>query len=230
MAYAVLAAATQLLWLSFAPITTAAAHHYRVSETAIGWLAESFPLLYVLLAVPAGRLLDRHFGRALAAGALLTGLGGALRVAGHSFAWVLAGQLLVAIAQPLVLNAVTKVASAQLPPHLRPHGIAIGSAGIFGGMLLALLLGTALGGSQIPALLEIEAAFAVLAAGAMCVALHGSRESSRGAAGCRAARAARGLERQRRSRAQRAAVPRLWRVHLDHHLAAGARRALRHLV
>lgn len=176
-AYAALAAATQLLWLSFAPITTAAAHHYRVSETAIGWLAESFPLLYVLLALPAGRLLDRHFGRALAGGALLTALGGALRVAGPGFGWALAGQLLVAVAQPLVLNAVTKVSSANLPAHLRPHGIAIGSAGIFGGMLLALVLGTLLGGAQIPLLLEIEGAFAVLAASAMCVALRaGARE------------------------------------------------------
>ena len=64
-----LAAATQLLWLTFAPLTTASAHHYHVSETAIGWLAELFPLLYVVLALPAGRLLDRSFHRWLAVGA-----------------------------------------------------------------------------------------------------------------------------------------------------------------
>ena len=40
-AYAALAASTQILWLSFAPLTTASAHHYRVSENAIGWLARS---------------------------------------------------------------------------------------------------------------------------------------------------------------------------------------------
>jgi len=170
-AYSALAASTQLLWLTFAPLTTASAHHYHVSETAIGWLAELFPLLYVVLAVPAGRLLDRAFHRWLAVGAVLTGAGGAVRLVGADYAWALTGQLLVAVAQPLVLNAVTKVAGEYLPPPLRPHGIAAGSAGIFGGMLLALLLGTAFGGGQIAALLALQAALAGLAAIAMLVAL-----------------------------------------------------------
>ncbi len=167
VAYAALAAATQLLWLTYAPLTTASAHHYRVSETAIGWLAEIFPLFYVVLAVPAGRLLDRSFHRWLAVGALLTALGGLARLVAADFAWALLGQLLVAVGQPFVLNAVTKVASEHLPPRLRPHGIAVGSAGIFLGMLLALTLGTLFGGAHLTALLDLEAAFAVLAAGAL---------------------------------------------------------------
>ena len=170
-AYALLAAGTQLLWLTYAPLTTAAAHHYHVSETAIGWLAEIFPLLYVVLAIPAGRLLDRSFHRWLAVGAVLTAAGGLVRLIGDDFAWAMAGQVLVAVAQPLVLNAVTKVAAEYLPPSLRPHGIAVGSAGIFGGMLLALVLGTALGGHRIAALLYIEAAFGVVAAAVLCAGL-----------------------------------------------------------
>ena len=165
-AYAMLAAATQLLWLTFAPLTTASAHHYHVSENAIGWLAELFPLFYVVLALPAGRLLDRSFHRWLAVGAVLTALGGLIRLVGP-FGWVLTGQLLVAIGQPLVLNAVTKVASEHLPARLRPHGIAVGSAGIFVGMLLALTLGTVFGGAHLQALLELEAAFSVVAAAAL---------------------------------------------------------------
>jgi predicted MFS family arabinose efflux permease len=162
-----LAAATQLLWLTFAPLTTASAHHYHVSETAIGWLAEIFPLFYVVLALPAGRLLDRAFHRWLAVGAGLTALGGLARLIAPDFAWALLGQLLVAVGQPLVLNAVTKVAGEHLPARLRPHGIAVGSAGIFLGMLLALTLGTLFGGAHLEALLDLEAAFAVVAAGAL---------------------------------------------------------------
>lgn len=71
VAYAALAAATQVLWLTFAPITTASAEHYGVSEGAIGWLAEIFPLLYVVLAIPAGMALDRWFVPVLRAGAAL---------------------------------------------------------------------------------------------------------------------------------------------------------------
>jgi predicted MFS family arabinose efflux permease len=170
-AYALLAASTQLLWLTYAPLTTAAAHHYKVSETAIGWLAELFPLLYVVLALPAGRLLDRSFHRWLALGAVLTAIGGLVRLIAADYIWALAGQILVAVAQPLVLNAVTKVAAEYLPVRLRPHGIAVGSAGIFGGMLLALVLGTILGGSEIPALLIVQAAFAVIAAALLCAQL-----------------------------------------------------------
>ena len=162
-----LAAATQLLWLTFAPLTTASAHHYHVSETAIGWLAEIFPLFYVVLALPAGPPVDPRFHRWLGGRRVLTALGGLARLVGPTCAWVLLGQLLVAVGQPFVLNAVTKVASECLPPRLRPHGIALGSAGIFAGMLLALVLGTLFGGAHLTALLELQAAFGVAAAAAL---------------------------------------------------------------
>lgn len=54
VAYSLACAATQILWLSYAPITNESARHYGVSVGAIGWLSEIFPLLYVLLAIPAG--------------------------------------------------------------------------------------------------------------------------------------------------------------------------------
>ena len=53
-AYGMVCAATQVLWLSYAAITTSTAKYYGVSVGAVGWLAEIFPLLYVLLAIPAG--------------------------------------------------------------------------------------------------------------------------------------------------------------------------------
>ena len=56
-AYAAVAAANQLLWLTYAPITTDTAEHFGVSESAVGWLTQVFPLLYVLLAIPAGMAL-----------------------------------------------------------------------------------------------------------------------------------------------------------------------------
>lgn len=40
-AYALLAAASQLLWLTYAPITTESAAYFGVSEDAVGWLAHS---------------------------------------------------------------------------------------------------------------------------------------------------------------------------------------------
>jgi len=169
--YAGLNATNQLLWLTFAPITTATAAHFGVSVTSVGWLAEIFPLVYVVGAVPAGRLLDRWFRPTLAAGAALNALGALVRLSGHGFASVLAGQLVVAVAQPFLLNAVTRICSDNLPAAERANGIAVGSAGIFLGMLGALVLGAVLGGGGIEALLAIGAASATVAALAMLAML-----------------------------------------------------------
>jgi predicted MFS family arabinose efflux permease len=163
-AYGAVAAVTQTLWLTYAPITTETAHRYGVSVSAVGWLSEIFPLLYVLLAILAGALLDRWFRPSLAAAGGVVAVGGLLRLGGQSFAWALAGQSLVAIAQPVVMSAVSKLAGEYLPAKDRPGGIAVASAAGFVGMLIALLLGPALGGAHLMLLLAIEAAAAALAA------------------------------------------------------------------
>jgi predicted MFS family arabinose efflux permease len=170
-AYALAGSANQMMWLTFTPITTPAAHHYGVSVNAIGWLSEIFPLLYVLLAVPAATLLDRWFRPSLAAGVALTAAGGILRLGDDTYYWALAGQVLIAIAQPLILNAVAGLASAYLTPASRPVGIAIGSAGIFLGMLCSLALGAALGGRHLHTLLLINAIYGVISALSLLVAL-----------------------------------------------------------
>src|ERR1017187_8463426 len=145
-AYSLVCAATQVLWLSYAAITTETARFYGVSVSAVGWLAEIFPLLSVVLAIPAGILLDRWFRPVLTGGGLLVALGGLLRLGGDTFAWAMAGQVTVAVAQPVVLSAVSKLAGEYLPVHERAAGIAVGSAGSFVGMLLALILGPTVGG------------------------------------------------------------------------------------
>ncbi len=181
VAYALVCAATQVLWLSYAAITTETARRYGVSVTAVGWLAEIFPLLYVVLAIPAGMLLDRWFRPALAGGGALVALGGLVRLGGETFAWAMAGQVIVAVAQPVVLSAVSKLAGEYLPVEQRASGISVGSAGNFVGMLLALLLGPTLGAhGALERLLVLEAGLAVIAAVALAVALrrpgHASEE------------------------------------------------------
>ncbi len=170
--YALVCASTQVLWLTYAAITTESARHYGVSVGAIGWLAEIFPLLYVVLAIPAGILLDRWFRPVLAGGGALVGAGGLLRLGGDTFAWAMAGQATVAVAQPVVLSAVSKLAGEYLPAGERAAGIAVGSAGGFVGMVLALILGPTVGGhGQLQQLLEIEAVLAVVPALMLAYAL-----------------------------------------------------------
>src|SRR5689334_13391326 len=130
-----------MLWLTFAPLTTEAAAHYGVSVDAIGWLSELFPLLYVVLALPAGLALDRWLRPSLALGVGLNAVGAVVRVLSPVYAGVLVGQILIAVAQPLLLAAVTRVVEASVPAAQRPRAIGIASAGLFAGMLVALVLG-----------------------------------------------------------------------------------------
>jgi predicted MFS family arabinose efflux permease len=172
VAYGLVCAATQVLWLTYAAITTETARHYGVSVAAVGWLAEIFPLLYVVLAIPSGILLDRWFRPVLAGGGLLVAAGGLLRLGGDTFAWAMAGQVTVAVAQPVVLSAVSKLAGEYLPAEQRAAGISLGSAGGFVGMLIALLLGPTLGGhGHIERLLVVEAVLAGLPALALAMTL-----------------------------------------------------------
>jgi predicted MFS family arabinose efflux permease len=170
-AYGAVAAATQMLWLTYAAITTETAHRYGVSVGVIGWLAEIFPLLYVVLAIPAGALLDRWFRPSLALGGALVAVGGLVRLGGLTFAWALAGQTLIALAQPVVMSAVAKLPGEYLPEHARALGISLASAAGFLGMFAALLLGPLLGAAQLELLLQVQGAIAVLAALALAIAL-----------------------------------------------------------
>ena len=163
--YSLVGAATQLVWLNFAGVTTVAAERYGVSESAIGWLAQVFPLLYVVLAIPCGLLLDRWFRGALIAGAVLTAVGASVRLIGDDFGWLLAGQIVASIAQPLVLNAVTGITGRYLEEKDRPTGIAVGTASIFAGMVIAFLLSAIFTtSSSVPTMLLVTAIFCILSA------------------------------------------------------------------
>src|SRR5215510_10409964 len=117
--YALLTACTQLLWLAYAPITTQTHRVMGVSSGAVGDLAIIFPLVYVILALPAGRWLDARFGQALGLGAVLTAGGGLLRLAGpSSFGWAVAGQL---------ATLPTEIAARYFPASERTTAISVGS-------------------------------------------------------------------------------------------------------
>ena len=179
VAYSLVCAATQVLWLTYAAITTETARRYGVSVGAVGWLAEIFPLLYVVLAIPAGILLDRWFRPALASGGALVALGGLVRLGGETFVWAMAGQVIVAVAQPVVLSGVSKLAGEYLPAEQRATGIAVGSAGSFVGMLLALVLGPTVGAhGQLERLLLLEAVLAVIPAIGLAIVLRAPGQQS----------------------------------------------------
>jgi MFS family permease len=103
----------QTLWISYAPITNDAAAFYGVSDLAIGLLPMTFMIAFIPLSIPAAWLIDtRGFRPAVGLGAVLIAVFGITRgLAGTSYGLVLASTIGLALAQPLLLNAWTKVAA-----------------------------------------------------------------------------------------------------------------------
>ncbi len=172
-AFALLVMTTQVLWLTFAAVTPQTAEHLGVSEGAVGDLAVVNAIAFVLLAIPTGRWMDRSYEQALAAGALFTAVGAIVRaIDPSSYAMILTGQVIMSIGQPLVLNALTKVAARHFPPQEQTTAISIAAGAQYGGILLAVLTSSWLvdqGGFRL--LLVAHAVFAVVAATAVLVSL-----------------------------------------------------------
>jgi predicted MFS family arabinose efflux permease len=171
--YGLLAACTQMLWLSYAFIESQAHRAMGVSVGDVGDLAAIFPLMYVAFALPFGKWLDVSFERALGLGAVLTGAGGLLRLVGpSSFWWALGGQVVIAVGQPLVLNSITKIAARHFPPQERTAAISIASVSLYAGILAAAAAGKPLfdaGGLRL--LLGVQGAAGAAAAAWVLIAL-----------------------------------------------------------
>lgn len=136
--FAFLVFASQIVWVTFSPITTDVAADMGVSVGAIGNLAALFPIVYILIALPAGRLLDSHFKGSIAFGAICVGLGGILRlVAPYNFTWELIVQIVLAIGQPFIVNAMSAYARRYFPEKERPIAISIASVALFSVLFLS---------------------------------------------------------------------------------------------
>jgi cyanate permease len=146
LAYMFVVAVNQLLWITFAAITGSAAQFYGVSDLSIGLLSMSFMVVYILIAIPASWAIDTWGIRAaVGIGVLLTGVFGLLRgLMAKNYTWVLVCQIGIAVGQPFILNAVTKVAARWFPIRERATASGLGTLamylGIFAGLAATPLL------------------------------------------------------------------------------------------
>jgi MFS family permease len=142
LVFMVATAMNQLLWITFAPITSQAAAFYGVSELNIGMLSMCFMIVYVLVSIPASWVIDTYGIRiGVGTGVALTGVFGLLRgLTAHRYDLVLVSQIGIAVGQPFILNAVTTVAARWFPPRQRATACGLGSLSIYLGILLGLVL------------------------------------------------------------------------------------------
>ncbi|MDM8000319.1 MAG: MFS transporter [Dehalococcoidia bacterium] len=135
-------AVNQLCWITFASITSRATEYYEVSDLSIGLLSMSFMIVYIFVCIPASWAIDTYGIRVgVGIGAALTGLFGLMRgLVAESYALVLVAQVGIAIGQPFINNAVTKVAARWFPLQERATASGLGTLAMYLGMAAGLAL------------------------------------------------------------------------------------------
>ncbi|MBN2547993.1 MAG: MFS transporter [Anaerolineales bacterium] len=138
----------QILWITYAPITGVAAGFYQVTDLAIGLLAMTFMLAFIPLSIPVSWAIDTYgFRLTVSIGAALMGVFGIARgLVGADYTLVLLSTIGIAVAQPFLLNAWTKVPAQWFSIEERATAVGL--------VTLSNLVGTALGMVLTPILIE----------------------------------------------------------------------------
>ena len=138
----------QMLWIAYAPITGPAAQFYGVTDLQIGLLAMSFMIAFIPLSIPVSWAIDTYgFRKTVSLGAIIMSIFGVARgLAGANYTLALISTIGLAISQPFLLNAWTKVPARWFSIEERATAVGL--------VTLANLVGTALGMVLTPILIE----------------------------------------------------------------------------
>jgi predicted MFS family arabinose efflux permease len=137
--FAAAAGLSQFLWLNFAPIVSQIQSRYGIGESQASLLLLVFPLIYVFLSIHAGSLTDRKGYRlSLVLGTGLMAVFSCLRIYLGSFWFLLFAQVGIAVAQPYVVNAVSKLVLDWFEKEHEALATGLGTMGMFIGMAAGL--------------------------------------------------------------------------------------------
>lgn len=142
LVFFLLNALMQVQWITFAPITSEAVKFYNVPAMQIDLLSLIFMIVYLFVSVPASYIIDTWGIRiGIGIGAALLGIFGFMKgFCGSSYAMVVIAQIGIAVGQPFVLNAVTKVGVRWFPLKERATQAGISVLAQFIGIILAMAL------------------------------------------------------------------------------------------
>lgn len=134
-------AVIQVFWLTFSAISDTAVSYYHVSSFLIACLSMSYMIIYLLISIPASLLADKKgFRISLIIGAIITAVFGMLRgIFYYSFPLVIIAQLGIAVAQPFLVNPITKLAATWFPVNERATVTGIASMAGYLGMIVVMI-------------------------------------------------------------------------------------------
>ena len=130
----------EIHWIMFAPVTGEAATFYHVSVLQIGMLSMLFMLIYIIISVPASYVIDTYGLRAgLSVGAVFILIFSMLKAFyPENYTVIFISQIGLAIAQPFILNAITKIGANWFPFEERVMAAGLGTLAQYIGIILAM--------------------------------------------------------------------------------------------
>jgi MFS family permease len=140
--YALINAVEQVQWLTFAPIAREARAVYGVSALHIDFLSLIFMIVFLIVCVPASYIIDTYGIKiGVGIGAVLLGIFGLLKgLFPFDYTLVVVSQIGLAIAQPFILNSVTKVAGLWFPITERAIAVGIATLAQFTGIISVMII------------------------------------------------------------------------------------------
>lgn len=140
--YSFISIIIQIQWLTFASVSSAAQGFYHATALRIDFLSMIYMLVFIVVSIPASILIDTWgLRKGLVLGAALTGVFGTMKAwGGNSLLLVTIAQVGLAVAQPFILNAVTKVGAKWFPVEERATAVGVGTLAQYSGIIIALAL------------------------------------------------------------------------------------------
>ncbi len=138
--FALLNIVIQLHWISFASITSEAAAFYNVTALNIGFLSMLFMIVYIFVSIPASFVIDTYGIKiGIGTGAALIAVFASIKgMFADSFTAIAISQTGLAIAQPFILNAYTRLSAKWFPLEERATATGIASLAQYAGIIIAL--------------------------------------------------------------------------------------------
>ncbi len=142
LVFAIITALIEIQWLTFAPIAREAREVYQVTALQIDTLSLVFMGVFLIVCLPASYVIDTFGIRVgVGIGAALTGVFSLMKAYyATDYMLVLVAQVGLAVAQPFILNAATKVAGQWFPVTERAIAVGVATLAQFVGIIVVMIV------------------------------------------------------------------------------------------
>ena len=142
LVYAFINVVIQMQWLTFASVANIAQSVYKVSSLKIDFLSMIFMITYIIVCIPESYIIDTYgIRKGIGIGAILTGIFGLMKgLCADNYTAVCIAQAGLAVAQPFIINSVTKVGSNWFPVQERATEAGIVSLCQYIGIIFAMIV------------------------------------------------------------------------------------------